>query len=468
MPEIHTKGAAKRARSPEDEDHDAPARKHQRSEDPRIQGEDQTRAIENTSHFSPKPPKTRPPVAEDILELDPIDFWVKQGHWPRQYFEPEMKKRGAIPKRLTRPKPKRTNSVCTSVTPTDQRSREEKSKPYANSRYPAYLSAAGAIMEECDKGITEESAKTYMALLTSEQTHPNESLFGDAFFKKTCRRVADRNEAKILRVITPLLVPSAEDLMIQGDTKLQWLIESINEGWNNSIPLTGTRPQPDYSVGFRRDAFSKEQLQRLAPLLGDYLCSGDLSAFLATYYIYFPFFACEVKSGTAALDLADRQNAHSMSMAARGVFELFRYVGRQKEVDRQILSFSVSHDQNSVRIYGYYPVVEGKEAKYYRHPIHNFSFTEMDGRQKWDTYQFTKNVYDTWMPDHFKRICSAIDQLPLKEVTPSASSVSDSASVSEDFEDPDVLEPDTAGNPATKTGQMAPPDIPSARPRRVK
>ncbi|QSS59431.1 hypothetical protein I7I51_08866 [Histoplasma capsulatum] len=26
--------------------------------------------------------------------------------------------------------------------------------------------------------------------------------------------------------------------------------------------------------------------------------------------------------------------------------------------------------------------------------------------------KFTKNVYDIWMPMHFDRICSAIDQLP--------------------------------------------------------
>jgi hypothetical protein len=27
-------------------------------------------------------------------------------------------------------------------------------------------------------------------------------------------------------------------------------------------------------------------------------------------------------------------------------------------------------------------------------------------------YKFTKNVYETWMPKHFKRICSAIDAFP--------------------------------------------------------
>ncbi|KAH8745559.1 hypothetical protein F5883DRAFT_702485 [Diaporthe sp. PMI_573] len=56
--------------------------------------------------------------------------------------------------------------------------------------------------------------------------------------------------------------------------------------------------------------------------------------------------------------------------------------------------------------------LEGKDTKYYRHPIHTFDFTTLDGKEKWTAYRFTKNVYDTWMPTHFKRITSAIDQLP--------------------------------------------------------
>ena len=57
-------------------------------------------------------------------------------------------------------------------------------------------------------------------------------------------------------------------------------------------------------------------------------------------------------------------------------------------------------------------MITGKDTKYYRHPIRKFDFTELDGKEKWTTYRFTKNVYDTWMPAHFKNICSAIDRLP--------------------------------------------------------
>ncbi len=64
-----------------------------------------------------------------------------------------------------------------------------------------------------------------------------------------------------------------------------------------------------------------------------------------------------------------------------------------------------------MRIYGHYPIINGKDTTYYRHPIHTFDFTALDGKEKWTAYKFTKNVYK-WMPSHFKRISSAIDELP--------------------------------------------------------
>jgi hypothetical protein len=133
---------------------------------------------------------------------------------------------------------------------------------------------------------------------------------------------------------------------------------------------------------------------------------------MATWQMYFPFLTCEVKCGAAALDVADRQNAHSITIAVRGIVELFRLVKREKELHREILAFSISHDHRTVRIYGHYPIIQGNETTFYRHPIRTFDFTELDGKEKWTAYKFTKNIYDIWMPTHLKRICSVIDELP--------------------------------------------------------
>lgn len=234
-------------------------------------------------------------------------------------------------------------------------------------------------------------------------------MFRDDLFKKTCRKIEDRNEARVIQDIARLIVPSAETLATYGATHLDHLIEGVNERWMASIPVEGPKPQPDYSVGFRRSAFTNEQLQKVDPLIGSVF---DTSFFVATYRMYFPFLTCEVKCGTAALDIADRQNAHSMTVAVRGMVELFRAVKREKELHREILAFSISHDHRSVRIYGHYAIIEGDKITFYRHPIRDFSFTEQDGREKWVALTFTKNIYDIYMPIQHKRICSAINDLP--------------------------------------------------------
>jgi len=266
-------------------------------------------------------------------------------------------------------------------------------------------------MAKSSLGVTSTDRALCKTLLEAKQMDPKDTLFRNDIFESTCQKIHNRNEARVIQDISRLIVPSAENLATFGAKHLDILTESVNEGWNNSIPLTGTRPQPDYSVGFTREAFSDEQLVKLSPFIGDFI-AGDQSFFMATYYMYFPFLTCEVKCGAAALDVADRQNAHSMTLAVRAVAELFRAVKREDEVHRQILAFSLSHDHRSVRIYGHYPVIDGKDTKYYRHPIHEFSFTALDGKEKWTAYRFTKNIYDSWMPSHFNKICSAIDQLP--------------------------------------------------------
>ena len=371
---------------------------------------------------------------------DPLKSWVLNERWPSEYFEPDNQAREDILERdswleeqMEQPPPptvqyveihgfryprpiqktpaslRRKQSDSSLSGSSDQKKRESKSAPYRDTRYATLLAAKGSHMEKSDLGITSTSLSSYKALLSLDQTVPNDSLFRDDVFEATCRSVQDRNESRIIRSISPYIIPSAEDLAIMGVTKLKYLIENVNEGWTASIPVEGPRPQPDYSVGFRRSAFTEEQLNKLDPLVGSVF---DTSFFVATYRMYFPFLTCEVKCGAAALNIADRQNAHSMTIAVRGIVELYRAVKRERELNREILAFSISHDHSAVRIYGHYAVINDSKTTFYRHPIKEFFFTSEEGADKWTAYKFTKNVYDVWMPTHLKRICSAIDQLP--------------------------------------------------------
>ena len=373
-------------------------------------------------------------------DTDPLLNWIETKRWPSKYFEQDGQARkdffehdssleeqmewSSIPVvqyveingfKYPRPIRKVPSSLRRKQSDMDlsgssgQKRGGSKSAPYRDTRYPTLLAAQGSYMEESILDITHESLTWCKTLLTSEQTVPRNSLFGDDVFKTTCRKVQDRNGSRVICSITQYIVPSAEDLETLGATQLGCLVENVNEAWTGSIPLEGPQPQPDYCVGFRRSAFTDEQLNRLDPFIGTVF---DTSYFVANYRMYFPFLTCEVKCGAAALDIADRQNAHSMTLAVRGIVEFFKIVKREKELHQEILAFSISHDQSVVRIYGHYPIIDDDKTTFYRHQIRHFSFTELGGREKWTAYKFTKNVYDAWMPTHLKRICSVIDQLP--------------------------------------------------------
>lgn len=327
-------------------------------------------------------------------------------------------------------------SLAPSATPSDQRPREEKIAPYRNPSYPTLLETLGdAYMDESELGLTDASKLLYQNLLETECTTPKDTLFRDDIFRSACRNLRDKNEARIIQDIGRLLVPSPETLTAFGAKHLGILVESVNEGWNNSIPITSARPQPDFSVGFGRSMFSDDQLSKLQPLLGDPSC---LSYFRATYYMFFPVLTCEVKCGTTGLDIADRQNAHSMALAVRGVIELFKLAKKESTLHRELLTFSISHDHRTVRLYGYYPVIDRSKVKIYRHPIHTFDITARDGQERWRTYHFTVGVYNHSLA-LLKRIHSVIDELPrdfsLKLAQPSEPQLSESSGISQQFED---------------------------------
>ncbi|TAQ87685.1 hypothetical protein B7494_g3995 [Chlorociboria aeruginascens] len=374
---------------------------------------------------------TGQPAAEGVADnkINPIAYWIQNRRWPKEYFDQDdqtakdfvkddwLEKYWEPEINMTRllARAKSTSSLggkqpeTSSAGSSDQKPRDVKNIPYQDTRYETILATKGSFMGKSVLDTTAKSKSLCRTFLETEQIFPTNSLFHDDLFEKTCKMIQNKNKARVVRDISLLIVPSAEILAIRGAKHLNILIESINEGWNNSIPITRTCPQPDYSVAFRREAFTEDQLKKIEPFVGDLT---DTSFFMATYAMYFPFLTCEAKCGAVALDIADRQNAHSMTMAVRGIVELYRLVKREKELHREILGFSISHDYSMVRIYGHYALIDGSKTILYRHPIKSFDFFSEEGRDKWTSYKFIKNVYDIWMPTHLKTICSAIDDLP--------------------------------------------------------
>ena len=258
-----------------------------------------------------------PPIGSKV---DPIDYWRKEGAWPKVYFEQDDQTREYLNRDLEeeswlrkywmpnmehvlakkksssslRGKQSESGAVAPSFTPSDQKPREEKSTPYKEPRYETLLKTKGSFLSRHKEGVTKESKNLCQVLLKTETDVPEDSLFSDDLFEDTCEEIRNRNEAKVIQDIARLVVPSARHLAIRGALHLKNLVESANEGWNSSIPLTKPRPQPDYSVGFRREAFTDEQLDKLEPFVGD-AADTFTSYFMATWYMYFPFLTCEVK-----------------------------------------------------------------------------------------------------------------------------------------------------------------------------
>lgn len=285
---------------------------------------------------------------------------------------------------------------------------EEKNAAAQTQIYEDCLAEAGIYMDG-GPGITNACRTLCQSLLETKQPRPPDSLFRDSLFKNACETLHNGSKASIMRDISPLLVPSIRDLYSYGEDYLESMIDHINVEWYSCIPILYRQvPQPDYCVGCGATVFTKEQRQKLEPLIGGW--KG--TPFLVSSKMYFPYLTVEVVGGNELLQVADRLNSHSAGIAISQVVELYRAVSRQDELNRKILVFSVSHNQRCVRIYGHYPVIEGDESLVYRHTVAMLDISSKNCKDKWKAYRFTRNLYDIFGPIHIERLRSAVDQLP--------------------------------------------------------
>lgn len=351
-------------------------------------------------------------------ELNRIDCWVHNFLWPKEDFEAS--------ETMDNPRQKRSRSSSSSrslpssryfdenATMSDQRSREFKSSPYRSPNYIVLLEMKNTFFKDSDAGMLSTDEEICVSLLDKPQPIPQESLFDESCFAETCANLQDENESRVVIDLLRLIAPSAENLAARGLKELKCLKELTNAGWNDSIPVEGPRPQPDYSVGYRYSTFSKDQLNKLHSNLR----LGTKTYYSGTMKMYFPFFTTEVKCGQQGLDIADRQNAHSMTVAMRGVIELFRRVGRENDLHRKVLGFSISFNDKWVMIYAHYPEVhlDGISTSCYRRQIKSYSISNNEGAERWAANRFVRNVYESFAPKHLLRITQAIDLLPKTKV----------------------------------------------------
>ena len=259
-----------------------------------------------------------------------IEYWNEKGGLPPEYFKPNedtqaslrsdlegedrawhsiRMERGRLEQGPYAPFLARQKSSSSlrapsesASTASDQRPRDEKCAPYRSPRFEIWLKSVGIFLEEDEQGLDNDSLAFIQQLLKTSQSEPQDTVFTDNIFKAMYRRLRIANVSKLIYRVSPLLCLSVEELVDRGFKGLEYVVDSVNEGWNGSQPLKRPRPQLDYALVFDCLAF-KEQLPTIQPFIGEL---EDTSLFKATYSMLFLFFTYEVKCGATGLDVVDR------------------------------------------------------------------------------------------------------------------------------------------------------------------
>ncbi|KAL1621022.1 hypothetical protein SLS56_009385 [Neofusicoccum ribis] len=260
------------------------------------------------------------------------------------------------------------------------------------------------------KGVDDATRDLLKGLKAESHLPGTEERYQEEVLQLTMEQLEFKNEPYVVAELHDLVCPPVERLShihdrnieLRGRYKL--FVDQRNEGWTKAPQLLAgfPSPKPDYCVGYRRRAFTREELALLATV------PSSRSSFAVTDHMYFPFLTCEVKSHKEPISIANRQNAYSMMVAVSTAVGLFRAAKVEQSVHRKVLGFSISYDHKNVVAFGYYPVIDGPCTEIYRTCILDFTITS-GGSTKWHSWHFVRNVYEVWAPAHLDRLRAAIE-----------------------------------------------------------
>lgn len=198
------------------------------------------------------------------------------------------------------------------------------------------------------------------------------------------------------------IVPSAKSLyLLDGNLDLEHVSEEVSAEWTKCSTLGGPRPKPDFAFGLSPTSFTEEEIARLKNHT-----SPDRTT-SCTENMYFLFLVCEAKQD---IDRVDRKNAHSSSIAANAIVQLYRAIDLDAAIalNGQLLVFSISHNNQDMNIYEHYAVVRQDRTLFYRYPIESIVLQFHEGRDRRKGSNFTREVYKRFYPQHVKRIQHAL------------------------------------------------------------
>lgn len=324
---------------------------------------------------------------------DPVQYWAKTGEWPKDFGQ------------MSEPESDGSNKRRRSSTPSYLRRARD------TAAYEAELQRYGIVFDNLTTKdlVTAESKAMCQALLSVDDLAPAYNFCSEDMYIRIFERASKCNEERIRRDLTPHIVPSAELLYILDQvTTLENVKEEMSADWNKCSLLGGTQPRPDYAYGLSSATFNEEERTKLE----NYTNINNPTKF--TESMYFPFLLCESKCGKKNINDADRQNVHSASIAVNAIVQLCRAAGEQtaQSLSGHILVFSVSHDNERVKIYGHFPIIREGRTTFHRYYVHYYSLDVDYGRNRNMGSNFTRAVYRDFYPLHLRRIQQAIARLP--------------------------------------------------------
>lgn len=175
--------------------------------------------------------------------------------------------------------------------------------------------------------------------------------------------------------------------------------------------MGSTRHKPDFTAGLLPTAFTEKEISKLENY------AQSTKPFRFTPDLSFPFLVCEAKTDKERLNKADQQNIHSASIVVRAIIVLYwEPFGHRSDCLEQLPGevpvFSVSHDNDSIFIYGHLAVAEPnfpERLKYYCYPIAISSFTTRPGADMYKACNFIMDVYEDFPSVHRKRIKDGVE-----------------------------------------------------------
>ncbi|OAP55660.1 hypothetical protein AYL99_09812 [Fonsecaea erecta] len=275
-----------------------------------------------------------------------------------------------------------------------------KYAPYDHPNYISELALRGGFAQSSAAGLVQvDQDMCDQLVLPPRITREERALL--ASMPEPHSRGSGLRSLNIFMEVQALISLSSVEYSCRGDL----FIDCINLKWDQAVPFYGPAPRPDHTYGFRPTVLTEVQQRKL---------HSNLSA--TSYYaprnnILFPFLTSFVKCGTAACDIADRAAVHAMTVASRGIVDLYQRAGRASELHRRALGFSIFSDDRHAALCVHYPEIGiHGTATYYRDIFFTMRFR--DNLDRWACGQYTLNICEQFAPTLLQQLMFVIDELP--------------------------------------------------------